>query len=544
MSPRVMFPVSLALALAAFAAGAPSSTAKERAASQSSVAQVRTPATLTLPAPRAPSAPPADETKTPAEAAPADVRTPPDVNVPADVDTAPTAPTPIATPPAEESPTAAPTPADCGVPPVDRAPDPRCGETLDGREVAPAQNGAARGALAVPRVATHAILWPFVETTDVMENHHLLDWMEAIFTTDDGLVGVRPVINYSTGFRPSAGLRAFYRRLPGNTELAAHYETAGPGLNIARLHFRSLAKMGIFIDGEWVNRNDLLFAGIGPNSTSDLMDMGRGLARYSVNALDAQALWTRKLPAYFVVRLHGDILRRTYGDSSVRGGPPVSDFYGLPPDACASIGEQPGCVNPMQMPEFNSGERLVHGGGGFAWDFRRPGREGPGASMLIDANYAHGIAGDPSEHITYSADGVVAVGGINRTFLVRGHAAMVDKLGNAPIPFEELVMPSGSAGMRGFLEGRFRDASGIVATAEYRWYISSYLDASLFTDWGTVAGRNFQGLGSSQWFPTYGLGLRWFKTQGPYWEAAPRGGFQLAYGQGYGLRFLLTMASF
>ena len=51
--------------------------------------------------------------------------------------------------------------------------------------------------------------------------------------------------------------------------------------------------------------------------------------------------------------------------------------------------------------------------------------------------------------------------------------------------------------MRGFPEGRFRGVSGIVGTAEYRWYISSYFDATLFTDVGTVAGPNFSGLGSS-----------------------------------------------
>ena len=63
----------------------------------------------------------------------------------------------------------------------------------------------------------------------------------------------------------------------------------GAGLNIARLHFRTLEKMGLFVDADWINRNDMLFAGTGPNTTNDLMDMGQGIARYKVNALDAQA---------------------------------------------------------------------------------------------------------------------------------------------------------------------------------------------------------------------------------------------------------------
>ena len=74
-----------------------------------------------------------------------------------------------------------------------------------------------------------------------------------------------------------------------------------------------------------------------------------------------------------------------------------------------------------------------------------------------------------------------------------GKAAMVEPLGDAPIPFEELITPSGQAGMRGFPEGRFRGESGLVGTVEYRWYISSYLDASLFTDVGDGGGAGLPG---------------------------------------------------
>src|SRR5207247_7554910 len=74
--------------------------------------------------------------------------------------------------------------------PLFRSPDPRCGETLDGR--APAQPSMARkvgqAALTVPRLATQVALWPVVKTEDAAENYHLRDWMQAILTTDDGKV--------------------------------------------------------------------------------------------------------------------------------------------------------------------------------------------------------------------------------------------------------------------------------------------------------------------------------------------------------------------
>lgn len=435
-------------------------------------------------------------------------------------------------------------PADCNAAPAMRAPDARCGEPIDGRDVAASDHAVGRAALAVPRVAVRVVLWPVVATTDVVEHYRLLDWMQALLTTDDGLVGVRPVVNYATGFVPSVGARLFYRRLPGHHEISAHFETAGASVLLGRLHFRTLERMGFFFDATWNKRQDRLFAGTGANSAANLTAAGQGLGRYGSNALGADARWSHRLPARLVVLLHADVQRRIYQDTTVTGGPPVATLYGLPAADCAAIGATFPCVNPLEMPGFANGLKVLHGGGALGVDLRDRGREGAGFSAFVDGTVARGVAGDPSEHATLSAESVLALGGINRTLLLRGRAAMVNRLGNAPIPFEELVSPSGQAGMRGFPEGRFRGESGVVGSAEYRWYISSYLDASLFSDLGTVAGHNFSGLAQSQWFPTYGVGLRWFRTQGAYWDATPVGGFQVAYSPDYGVRLILSMASF
>jgi hypothetical protein len=392
-----------------------------------------------------------------------------------------------------------------------------------------------------------------------------LDWLHVVFTSDDELVGLRPVLSYATGFLPSLGARVFYRRLPHHLELSAHAETAGPDVVITRLHLRTLERMGIFVDAIWSRREDLLFAGNGPNTSAALADMGQGLARYGANSFEAAALWTHWLPARFFVRLHGDVLRRTYEDTSVHGGPAVRQFYGLSPAGCAALSLAVGFVNPAELPGFLAGERLVHGGAGLGVDLRGLGaeptrwlslvdagfaplrgvpRDDVGWSALVDASFAKGIAGDPSEHVTLFGETTASIGRFDHTFLVRGRAAVVEKLGDAPIPFDELITPAGASGMRGFPEGRFRGESGIVGTAEYRWYISQYIDASLFTDVGTVAGHNFEGLGSAHWFPSYGVGFRWYRTEGPYWAALPAGGFQVAYSVDYGIRLILALAAF
>src|SRR4029453_901164 len=65
------------------------------------------------------------------------------------------------------------------------------------------------------------------------------------------------------------------------------------------------------------------------------------------------------------------------------------------------------------------------------------------------------------------------------------------RLSSAPIPFDELFVPSGFYDMRGFPTGRGRGESGLVGSAEYRWYIAASLDATLFVDVGPVAGHPF-----------------------------------------------------
>jgi hypothetical protein len=244
------------------------------------------------------------------------------------------------------------------------------------------------------------------------------------------------------------------------------------------------------------------------------------------------------------IQLHADGQYRNYQSTSVSHGESVSTLYGLPPADCAALGLTTPCVNPLELTGFETGMRLLHGGASLRLDLRRPGREGAGFSVFVDGTYAHGVASDPERHATFTAESALALGGINRTFILRGRAQVVESIDDRPINFEELISPSGAIGMRGFPEGRFRGLSGVVGTAEYRWYVSSYLDATLFTDVGTVAGHNFSGMVWDRWFPTYGVGLRTFLTQGPYWEAVPRWGVQFTYAPDYGFRLLLTMAAF
>jgi len=439
-------------------------------------------------------------------------------------------------------------PADCSLPADQRPPDPRCGEPLDGR--APATPSTARsvtrGVLWVPRAISRALFWPVVETSDLVESHQLSDWLDAILTTDDGRVGVRPLLTYSTGFISTVGLRFFYRRLPGaGSAIGGRFQTSGSSVLVGELDLAGPSWSGLTLRALGNHRDDHLFAGIGPNSQDQLYAQGHGLARFGSDIWLAELRWSRRMPGGLSANLHGDVQRRDYRASGVKGGPSVATLFALPTAACAA-GAPPSnaCVDPALVPGFQSGLRIGHAGAALTWDLRRHARDGSGTSAFLDATVGQGLASDPSRHLLLTGETILAVGGTDRVLLLRGRAAMVHRLSSAPVPFEELVTPSGNTGMRGFPEGRFRGESGLVGTAEYRWYIAHNLDASLFSDVGTVAGPGFAGLGNSRWFPTFGVGLRLVRTPGPYWEGDLNTGVQLAYAPDGGFRLLLSVATF
>jgi hypothetical protein len=435
----------------------------------------------------------------------------------------------------------------CARPAGERAPDLRCGEPLDGRSPAepPASLAAARIALTPPRLVAGAVLWPVVKTTDVVEHYRLLGWMEAVLTSDDGLVGVRPVLHYTTSFTSTAGARLFFRRLPGaGSEIGVSFQTAGPDIVIGELGLRGPDRLGLSLSASLNRRNDRVFAGIGPNSLADLTASGRDLARYASDNVSIELRWRRELAALLAVNLHSDVQRRSYRSADVTGPLSVADVYGLPAEECALRGLAAGCVDEAELPGFNRGVRLAHVGGGALLGRRERARDGSGVRLAVDATYAHGLAGDPSRHGALSGETVLALGGSDRVLLFRARAAMVERFGSAPVPFDELVMPSGRAGMRGFFEGRFRGESGLVGTVEYRWYILSSLDATLFVDVGTVGGPRFSNIDWERWFPSFGTGLRYHRRDQIYWESRVLDGVQFAYAPDGGFRVLLALAAF
>jgi hypothetical protein len=435
----------------------------------------------------------------------------------------------------------------CAAPEGDRAPDPRCRERLDGRASAETSSTriAGRLALGAPRLASRMLFWPIVKTSGLVESYRLYDWMKAILTSDDGRIGVRPELSYSTDFLITGGARLFFQPAGGaGSKLVARAHTGGPSAYLGELSVQGPTALGLRARASWNRRHDRLFGGIGPASLEQLQAGGRGLARYASDNTQAELAWSRALPWQFTGTLTGDLQRRDYGGDGVRGGVSVVDRFGLSPEACALQGLPAGCLDPDQLAGFERGLRLAHAGGALALHLGSDDRDGRRLHLGVDGAYAHGLASDPSQHLRLGAETVLALGGIDRALLLRLRGEAVEDLGAAPIPFDELVAPAGPTGLRGFPEGRFRGASGWVATAEYRWFIAFNLDASVFVDVGSVAGPRFQGVRQARMFPSVGMSLRLFSTDAQYWKARMIDGLQVVYAREAGVRVMFSTATF
>lgn len=423
---------------------------------------------------------------------------------------------------------------------TDGPPDPRLGERLDGRP-APADprsglRTVGRVVLVVPRLLIESLFWPVVRVASFVEGHHLAARTYWALTSEDRLVGVRPEARYETGFLTSFGARFFDRRTlgPGSlVQLRAH--TAGRGYALAELRLRP-SHGSVFVLEQRVlyeRSTDKLFAGTHGEGRAELLDAGRGLAYYGMDRAlsDVNLHWQIARPV--LVALGGAVDLRTY-----RSTGSLEELYCAEPGAPSCAG-----VDEMLVPGFDQGLRLLRGNTGLLVDSRHGRRRRGGVRFVLDGAVAHGVMGDPSAHLRVVADARLVLDLSDRALIVRVNAGLVRPLGDAPVPFEELMSPSGTEGLRGLSSGRLRGHSQVLGSLEYRWLLAPYLDAALFVDQGGAFDRGFTGLSLDRMIPSYGFGLRIHEIRGDYWNAAPLVRLQVAHAPGEGTRLMVSLGA-
>src|SRR5262249_22718403 len=150
------------------------------------------------------------------------------------------------------------------------------------------------------------------------------------------------------------------------------------------------------------------------------------------------------------------------------GDAPIADVY------CAR-GVDGRCprarVDETLVPGFNRGTQFLRQSAAIHVDSRK---DELSSGLLLDARvqYTHGLGLDPPSYLGIRARIGEALEIYHHRTIYVG-LAVEDEVafGSTPIPFSELVQLGGIDDLRGFRRGRFRGASSVLASAEYRWPI-------------------------------------------------------------------------
>ncbi|MDB4970907.1 MAG: hypothetical protein JWN44_6596 [Myxococcales bacterium] len=422
------------------------------------------------------------------------------------------------------------------------APDPSRGETYDGL---PHRPGWRDDVKLVPRLVLTPMRGVFRGIGWVA--HKLLDWDEVnrvhetvfeAFSTDDGKIGVRPAFQYSISFTPVVGLRFFDQKLLGpSTNFEAQFLTGGVNVIYAEVHARPTPNERAFqasINAIYNRRNDQVFTGIG-YTTDDKRTVTVG-SRYAVDSLDAGGLISTPLaPGLYVDAAGGFGLRRFGNGIHIADEPPIADIYCVR-DLSGLC--KLGTVDEVRVPGFNRGTQFFRAGATIRVDSRDNWYR-PSSGALIEAglDWTHGLGFDTSHYVRAHAavSAVLDLWQRSRTIVIRFEFNDVEPISGQPVPFTELISLGGPDTFRGFRPGRFRNYSSVFAAAEYRWPIWMWMDATIFTEYGGVFGRAFEGFALERMKPDVGAGIR-VRSSDAFFARA-----QFAYGWGDRWQFFFSV---
>src|SRR5262249_25300698 len=128
---------------------------------------------------------------------------------------------------------------------------------------------------------------------EYVEHHHVPERVLAAITSEDGKEGIRPVVNYQLGFRPSFGVLYFYNRIPNDGRLSFSTAFGGWETMLDDAHATlplARNRLTLDLDVNYRRRSDELYTGIG-------LPTHARFARYGIDQIDgATTLAARPLP--------------------------------------------------------------------------------------------------------------------------------------------------------------------------------------------------------------------------------------------------------
>jgi hypothetical protein len=393
--------------------------------------------------------------------------------------------------------------------PAETPPDPARGQGYNGRLTPDLKFEWQNSALEVPRILLAPIRLLFrglaVPTLYMIrfdEDHQVMAHIVAAITSPDGLLGVRPVITYISGFRAEFGLAFFDRKLLGPaTNFRVEAASGGTDLVYLNLRLRPTRDQDrnhAVFSADFTRRGDFLYTGIGSSEPPQPGQLPA--ARYGGNFIDINGEYSFVALPWLAFGVQADFGWKRFSDGIPTGSDPdIASVY------CIRIlGRCTEVVNPLLVPGFDTGTQFFRGGAYLRLDTRDDAFV-PSSGFLLQfgADYSHGIAGDPSSYFRLRGEASTAINlwRHTRVIILRAVATAIAPTGDDIVPFTELAVLGGPDDLRGFRYQQFRDDSSLLFTGEYRWPVWMFMDGTVFADWGGVFSRWWGDINTSRMQP-------------------------------------------
>ena len=217
---------------------------------------------------------------------------------------------------------------------------------------------------------------------------------------------------------------------------------ASPNIVHAEISARGPHWLGLILGAMWDRRDDRLYAGIG-NPRAGRAGAGRGHATGRHTGAEALSVTAPAADADLARRRRGArVRRRRRARRPVRWRTPTAP---RPPRARRSASRARAPI-PCSVPGFNVDRRLLSPAGApRAGPAARRARRQRRRAWPGRGRHAWG-RGRSQPQARLGFDGVAQIGGIDHALLLRFVAAAVEPLGGAPVPFDEMVSPTGGNG--------------------------------------------------------------------------------------------------
>jgi len=361
------------------------------------------------------------------------------------------------------------------------------------------------------------------------------DWPKAIHDAltfgPNHEAGIYPTFLVDFGLRPSIGLHVFWGFPAVGNRVSLDAAWGGSQWYAVAVADRQdfSPHESLVTEFRWDRRPDNPYYGIGPEASDGLR------SRVGTDVLEGSLTWSRVLGPT-TLRARGMVRRVGFKDFTCCGDPALRQRVER-----GEVPPPPGYEQPYTPATLELAAVL---------DTRRPkSRNQSGWRVAIGAAPSIDLQrGGQLSWLRYggAVEANWDVTGNGRVVSLGLITAFVNPLGSDPVPFTELVMLGGNEPFTGYLPGRVRDGSAVVAQLGWHWPVFSYLDGVLGVSFGNVFGKHLEGfdfnllrLSAEMGLRTRGMGGTQFEfvlgigTE-PFREHLRLSSFRLAFGVSYG----------